>query len=141
MAFDSRVLIRGNSVKSRQRTVLVMPLAVVAVLAFGAGIALRGWGDEGGAAPPVAVKAIDADQPSRSIRLIEADPGTLKRIPERRPPAAGASVAADPSVSAAPQPPAAPPAPATAAPAPDTTTDDSFDLPDQPPTITFDSDG
>jgi hypothetical protein len=137
-------------VKSRQRTGLVMSLAVVAVLAFGAGIALRGWRDQGGAAPPVAVTAIDDDQPSRSIRLIEADPGTLKRIPERRAPAAGASVAAVPSVSAAPQAPAAPPAtsapPATAAPpppatAPDTTTDDSFDLPDQPPTITFDSDG
>jgi hypothetical protein len=135
--------------------------AAVAALAFGAGMALRGWSGEGDAATPADVRLVDGPPQSRPIRLVKADPGTLqRRIVKRRAPAAPAPAVVVPAPAPAPAPPApvapapapvapapapvapapAPPAPAPPPPASNPQPDQEFDLRSEPPVETFDSD-
>jgi hypothetical protein len=127
------------------RTGRVMITALVAAIAFGGGMALHAWGgDDSGAAPAAAVTRLAGDPPARPIRLVRADPGRLRRPPERRPQPATQPAAPVPSaVAPAPAPAPAPAAPAPAPPTPAPTVQpQGFDLRDQPPAPdTFDSDG
>jgi pyruvate dehydrogenase E2 component (dihydrolipoamide acetyltransferase) len=127
--------------------------AAIAAFAFAAGMALRGWSGEGDAATPAAVRLVDGPPPSRPIRLVKADPGTLqRRIAERRAPAAPAPAVVVPAPAPAPSAPApAAPAPAPVAPAPvpqapapsppasKPQPDQEFDLRTEPAVDTFDS--
>jgi hypothetical protein len=105
---------------SAARVVRVGAMLVIVLTAFAAGLALRGWDDEGGAPASAPPKPIDEVRVERAIRLLRADPGTLHR-PERAPTPVGAStpaaapvlesgppVAPTPVPTPAPEPPAAP---------------------------------
>jgi hypothetical protein len=118
-------------------------IAAVAVLGFGAGLAVRGWGDDQGSAAEEEVAPVGGDRGSRPIRLIRADPGALRRPARERSPESPAA----PAAPAAPAPAAPPPAPAPSAPSPPPAAspqppnDDGSDGPSEPPTTTFDSEG
>jgi hypothetical protein len=139
--------LRGSNVKLFKRFTRIGLIAVVAVLAFGAGLALRDRGDDRSTVAPEAVAPVGADRTFRPIRLVRAAPGALRRpAPERSPEPSGAPAAASPAVSAPaaaiPAPPAAAPAPSPEeSPAPPET--EPRDPPDQPsPANTgFDSEG
>jgi hypothetical protein len=57
-------------------------MLVIVLLAFAAGLALRGWDGESGTAAPAPPTLLDEVGVKRSIRLVRADPGALRR-PER----------------------------------------------------------
>ena len=122
-------------------------IALVLVLAFGAGVVLRGSGDDRSPGGTGAAPRLEGDGRFRPIRLVRADPGVLRRPapePSGEQPAAPAAAAA--AVSA---PAAAPPAPPARAPEPDPAPteppvqpdDGGSDGANDPPTSTFDLDG
>jgi len=139
-------------VESSERSawgVRIAPMALLAVLAFASGLAVRQWSDESGesraAAPSVAAPR-DGDARSR-IRLVRANPGPLRRPAARRRPAAATAAPIPTDTGAAPAPaPVAPepsvPAP-TQQPSPSTGSGQSFDLTgeeDSPEGTPFESD-
>jgi hypothetical protein len=72
-------------------------LLTVAVLAFAAGLAMRGWSGESGALAPQVAKPVDGVSVSPGIRLVRADPGALHRQANRpRRPPGGAPAGAAP---------------------------------------------
>ena len=84
---------------SATRVICIGSMLVILLLAFAAGLALRGWDHESGTAAPAPPTLLDEVGVERSIRLVRADPGTLHR-PER---------ARTPVRASAPVAPAAPP--------------------------------
>ena len=118
-------------------------VAVVVVLAFAAGWALRDTDREIAAQPAKGATVLDGDRAFRPIRLIQADPGALRRRP--RPsatatpaaPAAAAQTVVVPVPAPAPAPLGPDPAPqVTAPPAPD-----DFESGEPEPTGSFDLEG
>jgi hypothetical protein len=81
------------------RVIRIGSMLVIVLLAFAAGLALRGSDDESGTAATAPPTRVDEFGVERSIRLLLADPGKLPR-PER---------ARTPVVASAPAAPAAPP--------------------------------
>jgi hypothetical protein len=132
-------------VKLFKRFTRIGLIAVVIAFAFGAGVALRGWDDDQGTVAGEAASPLGGDRAFRRIRLVRADPGTLRPpAPERSAESPGAPAVAAPAVSAPAAPPPAPAAPPPApppaeSPAPPDDTDSNS--PDPPPETTFDSEG
>jgi pyruvate dehydrogenase E2 component (dihydrolipoamide acetyltransferase) len=119
-------------------------IAVVAVLAFGAGVAAREWSDEPRSDAPKAAAPVGDGPALAPIRLIRADPGALRRpARERAPGPSEAPIAAAPAAPAAvaPAPPAPAPAPPPAPPAepPAAPDNDSATTPEPTPDTGFDS--
>jgi hypothetical protein len=121
-------------------------MAVVAVLAFCAGLAVREWSDESRSDPPKAAAPV-ADGPALApIRLIRADPGALRRPARERSPAPSEAPIAVAPAAPAPPPPASPaPAPPAPEPRPDEPPtgpdDDNSAAPEPAPDTSFDSEG
>lgn len=123
-------------------------MAVVGVLAFCSGLAVREWNDEPPSDAPKAAAAVGDGPTLAPIRLIRADPGALRRPARERSPAPSeAPIAEAPAAPAAAAP--APPAPVSPAPpaavppdeplaAPE---DDSAPTPEPTPDTSFDSEG
>ena len=115
-------------------------MAVVGVLAFCSGLAVREWNDEPPSDAPKAAAAVGDGPTLAPIRLIRADPGALRRPARERSPAPSeAPIAEAPAApaAAAPAPPAAvPPDEPLAAPE-----DDSAPTPEPTPDTSFDSEG
>jgi hypothetical protein len=100
-------------VESRGRTaraVRVGAMLLIVLLAFAAGLALRGWDDKRAGAAPAAPTPLREARAAGSIQLERADPGALRRPPRRAAPAATARPVSATGPVAAPAPPA-PPAP------------------------------
>jgi hypothetical protein len=114
-------------------------IAVVAVIGFGAGLAVRGSSDEPRADAPKAAAPVGDGRALAPIRLIRADLGALRR-PTREPTPAPIAVA-----PAAPAPAPVEPAPPPPAPPPDEPAagqdDDSATAPEPTPDTSFDSEG
>jgi hypothetical protein len=115
----------------------LVSVVAVAVLAFAAGLALRGRSDMERTAAPKAAVLLDGGGVSRPVRLIPVDLGALERR-RREPQPAPAPTAPAPVVVA----PAVPPTPPAPAPEPPATPDaPRLGSPEATPEITFDSDG
>lgn len=104
---------------SATRVIRIGSMLVVVLLAFAAGLALRGWDDESGAAAAAPPTLLDEVRVERSIRLLPADPGTLHRRERARTPVgagAPAAPAAPPGWESGPavSPPAVSPPPVSA---------------------------
>jgi hypothetical protein len=121
------------------RVIRIGSMLVIVLLAFAAGLALRGSDDESGTAAPAPPTRVDEVGVERSIRLVRADPGTLHR-PERAP---------TPVAASAPAAPAAPPVlesgpavtpPPVSAPTPEPSAEPE-PAPAATPIGTFDSEG
>jgi hypothetical protein len=105
-------------------------VVLISLLAFGAGLGLRLWRDADGSEPAPVARPLGGEAPGAEIRLVRADPGTLRRPAEEDSAAAPAPPVFVPRVApAAPAPsPTAEPSPSPSPP-PDGDTDaDSFDI-------------
>jgi hypothetical protein len=59
-------------------------IALLTVVAFGAGLGLRLWNDAEGSEGSASARPLGGEEPAREIRLAGADPGTLRRPARRR---------------------------------------------------------
>jgi hypothetical protein len=114
-------------------------VVLVAVLAFAGGVALRAESAEDRTVtPPAAAQPLDAERAVAPLRLVRADPGRLRRPPERKPVARVPPPA--PVAPAAPAPAPPPPVvPEAAPPLPDQPRDEP--TPEPAPVIEFDLEG
>jgi hypothetical protein len=116
-------------------------IALVLALAFGAGVVLRGSGDDRSPGASSAAPRLEGDGTLRQIRLVRADPGVLRRpTPEPSPAAPAAAAPAVSAPAAAPAPPAPEPDPAPTEP-PVQPDGDGSDGANDPPTSSFDLEG
>jgi hypothetical protein len=74
-------------VKSTAKSGRIGLVVLLTVLAFGAGLGLRLWSDAEGSERSAVVKSLGGEAPSTQIRLVGADPGTLRRPAQKREPA------------------------------------------------------
>jgi hypothetical protein len=118
-------------------------IVLILGLAFGAGVVLRGSGDDRSAEAAGAAPRVEGEGRFRPIRLVRADPGVLRRPTPEPSPSPAAPAAAAPAVSAPAAPPASPaPEPDPAPTEPPVQPDgDGSDGANDPPTSSFDLDG
>jgi hypothetical protein len=122
---------------SAARAVRIGSMFLIVLLAFAAGAAVRGWGGESGAVAPKPPTPLDEARAAPPIRLVQADPGELRRpTPPRQAAASETPAASTPRVvvsppAAAPTPPPQPSTPPAAepvaAPSPQATPIGTFD--------------